>query len=384
MREKSQIPLVSVKFEPEDLKAVADVLELGMVSTSVPFVQNFERKLAAATGAKYAIATNSGTAALELALRARFFGKRGCVLVPDLTFIATANAVVNSGLTPIFCDVDPETWALDAKAIRQEIGKKFFKNATGEHVTEAASPLLAIIFVPIGGTMDGVLEVRQLAKELDVPLIIDGAGSLGALDTPEGNVLDFATAVTLSFNGNKILTTGGGGALLCNDAALAEFSNKLATVGKKRQYESDMVGFNYKLPALNCALGFSQLDRLAQIVKRKKQIAEFYCDGFKASTIVTIPPFMKSRWSNNWIQVIKLATKELSSDQVIQYMAKLGMGCSAFWMPMSYQRPYKNYGYLGSGVSQSLWKDCLVLPSWVGLDQVQLNRIIRTLESVAE
>lgn len=280
---------------------VRECIDTGWVSTAGAFVGRFEAMLAAATGAAHAVATVNGTAALHLALHGVGVGRGDVVVCPALTFVATANAVAMCGATPAFVDSDPATLAIDPAGLERFLSQR----------RPADARVAAIVPVHIFGhpaDMDAILDI---AAQHGVPVIEDATEALGSRcrDRPCGAL---GAIGVLSFNGNKIVTSGGGGAVLCNDEALAAKLRHLATTARRDeafQHVHDELGFNYRLPNLNAALGCAQLERLDEMVALKRQLAAGYAEAFSGVDDVSV--FSEQPWarSNYWLNAVFLADR---------------------------------------------------------------------------
>lgn len=289
-------------FRGNEWKYVRECIDTGWVSTAGAFVGRFEMMLAKATGAAHAIATVNGTAALHLALHVSGVGRGDTVICPALTFVATANAIAMCGATPIFVDSDPHTLGLDPAAV--------------EHALEAHRNVAAVLPVHIFGHPVDMDAICAIAAKRGIPVIEDATEALGSRhrDHPCGAL---GTIGVLSFNGNKIATTGGGGAVLCNNAALARRLRHLATTARCDegfQHVHDEIGFNYRLPNLNAALGCAQIERLNELVELKRRLAAGYAEAL--SNLTGLSVFTEQPWarSNYWLNTVFLAERAARDD----------------------------------------------------------------------
>ena len=235
-----------------DIQAVSIALTAGQVSTAAPLVRNFEQAMAKRLGVSDAVATNSGSAALHLALLAAGIGPGDEVIVPVLTFAATANVVRYVGARPVFVDVDAETWCIVAENLLGRRGG-------------------AIIAVHLYGNLCIMRKITDISKISETVVIEDAAEALGVKDA--GIIGDYGC---FSFNGNKTMTTGGGGALVAKDSSVAKFIRHISSQAKLDDGTYDAVGYNYRMPALNAALGLSQLYRLDDFLAKKRLFNRIY------------------------------------------------------------------------------------------------------------
>jgi perosamine synthetase len=272
------VPLHEPEFTGNELTYVTECIETGWVSSVGSFVDRFEADLAAFTGARHAVVTVNGTAALHVALILAGVRPGDEVLLPTLTFIATANATSYAGATPHFVDSELETLAVDPVKLQAHLSQIADLRGDGCYNTVTGARIGALIVMHPFGHPAKLDELAALAERWRIPLVEDAAESLGT--TYKGRHTGNTGLVSaLSFNGNKVLTTGGGGAILTNDAEIARRAKHLTTtarVADRWNFLHDEVGFNYRLPNINAALGVAQLERLPGILARKRRLAERY------------------------------------------------------------------------------------------------------------
>ena len=291
---------------------VCDCLDTGWVSTAGRWVSRFEQELCTATGAAHAVAVTNGTVALRLALHLLGVRAGDEVLLPPLSFVATANAVAHLGAVPHFVDVEPGTLGLDPRAVqrRLEVVGEWREGALVNRDTSRR--IAALLPVHVFGHPAAVPELSAVAQAWGLPLLEDAAEALGSWreDTHCGL---FGDAGCLSFNGNKLITTGGGGALLTNNPELAQRSRHLSTTAKLPHpwaFEHDAVGWNDRLPNLNAALGVAQLEDLPRRLEAKRRLAERYADAFAGVAgveLVAEPPDCRS---NHWLVSLRFTAPD--------------------------------------------------------------------------
>ena len=291
---------------------VKDCLDTGWVSTAGRWVSRFEQELASATGAAHAVAVTNGTVALRLALYLVGVGPGDEVLLPPLSFVATANAVAHLGAVPHFVDVEPTTLAMDPGALHERL-ELVAERRDGLLLNRQTGRRLATV-LPVhvfGHPADG-MALRQVADAWGLPLVEDAAEALGSWRSDIHCGL-FGAVGTLSFNGNKLITSGGGGALLTNDAELAQKARHLSTTAKLPHpwaFEHDAVGWNDRLPNLNAALGVAQLEDLPRRLGAKRQLAERYgaaVAGLEGLELVAEPPGCRS---NHWLVTLRFLAED--------------------------------------------------------------------------
>ena len=295
-------------FSGNESKYVQQCIDSNFVSSVGEFVDRFEKELAEYTGAKYAVAVVNGTAALHISLLISGVKPGDEVLVPALSFVATANAVRYCGAKPHFVDSEEHSFGIDPEALRNYLQYNT-KQRSGMCVNNnTGSQVRAMIPVHIFGhpcVIEGLLSV---ANEYNITLIEDASESIGS--TFHGkHTGTFGKMGILSFNGNKIITTGGGGAILTDDQDLAKLAKHLTTTAKlshRWEYIHDEIGYNYRMPNLNAALGCAQLKQLPDFLASKRQLYDRYREAFQGISQVHIIAEPKGSQSNYWIQTILL------------------------------------------------------------------------------
>jgi perosamine synthetase len=304
----AHVALHEPNFSGNEAAYVAECIETGWVSSVGKFVDRFEQQLAAYTGAKHAVAVVNGTAALHVCLGLVGVEHGDEVLMPSLTFIATANAVSYCGAVPHFVDSDEATLGIDPLKLRQYLERIAEVNSDGCINRNTGRRIKAIVPMHTFGHPVDLDTIAELCAQYRIELIEDAAESLGSLykGVHTGNR---GKVSALSFNGNKIITTGGGGAILTNDDALGRLAKHLTTTAKvphKWSFMHDRIGFNYRLPNLNAALGCAQMESLPRFVEAKRALAQAYREAFsgvEGVQLFTEPAFARS---NYWLNALLL------------------------------------------------------------------------------
>jgi perosamine synthetase len=299
-------------FEGKEWEYVKQCLDTGWVSTAGSFVESFEHRLAEFTSVPHVVATVNGTAALHLCLELINLQQDEEVLTPALSFVATANAIKYCGGIPHFVDSDERTLGVDPEKLRSYLREETRLYSGRCWNKRTGRPISALIVVHTFGCPVDIDPIVEICKEFQLVLIEDAAESLGSYykGRHTGN---WGLLSALSFNGNKLVTTGGGGAILTHDPELARLAKHLETTAKLTHpwaYKHDQVGFNYRLPNINAALGCAQLERLPELLLEKRGLAEVYRKAFENVEEVSFfvePDFAKS---NYWLNVLLLNTHE--------------------------------------------------------------------------
>lgn len=304
---KDFVPLHAPVFSGNERDYVLDTIDSTFVSSVGAYVTQFEEQLKELTGAAYAIATVNGTAALHAALHLAGVTPDDLVLTQTLSFAATANAIAYCGADPVFLDVDEDTLGLSPDAVRRflEASCELRDGICHESISERR--ITACVPMHTFGLPCRLDELVAICDEWHIPLVEDAAESLGSLYKDRHTGTSGLLGI-LSFNGNKIVTTGGGGAILTNNPELGARAKHITTTAKKPhrwEYEHDELGFNYRMPNLNAALGCAQLERLSEYVRDKRELAKLYRD-FISETPYTFISEPKGTQSNYWLNAILL------------------------------------------------------------------------------
>ena len=331
---KDMIALHEPEFTGKESVLVQDCLDSTFVSSVGKYVDQFEVMLADYTGAKHAVAVVNGTAALHIALKLACVQPQDEVLLPALSFVATANAVAHCSAVPHFVDSNLDTMGMDPIALAEYLSTAAEPSSNGLRNRHTGRRIAAIVPMHTYGHPVDMAALMEIANRYNLPVVEDAAESLGS--TYQGrHTGTFGKLGTLSFNGNKIITTGGGGAILTNDAELARHAKHLTTTAKRPhrwKFFHDEVAWNYRLPNLNAALGCAQMERLPDFLARKRELANRYQTVFSClSGIRFVAEPVQSR-SNYWLNTVRLEAPEMSMrDQVISAANATGYQCRPAW-----------------------------------------------------
>ncbi|MEH0841655.1 aminotransferase class I/II-fold pyridoxal phosphate-dependent enzyme [Micromonospora sp. CPCC 205711] len=357
---------------PLEESSVLDALRSGWVAPAGPDVEAFEREVAERVGCGHAVALSSGTAGLHLALLAIDVRPGDVVVVPTLTFVATANAVVYTGAEPVFVDCEPATGNLDPDLLAELLRDL---RAGGRRVA-------AVIPVDMFGACADYTRILPLCAEAEVPIVVDAAESLGA--THVGRAAgSFGRAGVFSFNGNKIITTSGGGMLVSDDADLVARCRYLSTQARQPvpYYEHTDVGYNYRLSNLLAAVGRAQLRRLDDMMARRRQLRELYAKLFAAVPGVRVLADEDTA-ANCWLTTIVVdpAAAGWRAAELGAHLGAQDIETRPVWKPMHLQPVFAGRRALLSGTAERLFTDGLTLPSGSAMTEVQVARVLTEIE----
>ena len=381
------IPLAEPLIERDSWEKVRECLESGWVSSLGPAVEQLEQAIAVYVGAKYAVATCSGTAALHLALLVEGVRPDDEVLVSDLTFIAPANVVRYIGAWPRFVDAEPEYWQMDPEILGNFLrndctskGGELSNRATGRRIG-------AVLPVHVLGHPVNLEEIRSVAHEFGLPVVEDATESLGASYSGL-RVGSSADTACFSFNGNKIITAGGGGMMVTDDERKASKARYLASQAKDDsvEYIHRAVGFNYRLSGIQAALGCAQMDRLDQFVESKRKIAGEYVRNL--SEIPGVAFMREASWafSTYWLSTILIDEQvtRVGSRSMMMHLGSRGIQARPLWQSLHLSPAHQDRGQSPCPVSEQLHQQALCLPSSVGLTGEQQKRVVEAIHELLE
>lgn len=358
----------------EEQKLVAKAFETNWIAPLGPYVDQFEQHLSQFTHSPFAVALSSGTAALHLALINLGVGKGDYVLCPSFTFSASANPIIYQGAIPVFLDSESFTWNMDPSLLRNAILK----------LKAAQKKIKCIILVHLYGMPAQLNEIAAIANEFQIPIIEDAAESLGSLynDKHTGT---FGSMGILSFNGNKIITTSGGGALLTHDAKVARHTTFLSTQARDQapHYEHSHIGYNYRLSNVCAAIGVGQLSVIEERIKARRSNYDYYKQGLSSIEEITFLDEPPLHFSNRWLTTITLSQKsKVSSEAIRLALAERNIEARPLWKPMHLQPVFKHCDYFGNGICDNLFLRGICLPSGSSLSDSQKDNVIQTIKQL--
>lgn len=362
---KDFVPLHEPTFDETEIEYVTDCVKSGWVSSVGKYVDRFEKELAEITGVKRAVAVVNGTAALQIAMKIAGVKANDEVFMPALTFIATANAASYLQAIPHFVDVSEKTLGLDPSKLEEHI-KEIGLMKSGNLVNKQTGRIIrAVVPMHTFGHPVDLDPLVELCQRYNLALVEDVAESLGSYYKGK-HTGGFGVAAALSFNGNKIMTTGGGGAILTNDDKLADYAKHITTTAKvphQWEYVHDEIGYNYRMPNINAALGCAQLTKIEGFLASKRILAKCYEELVKEIDGVQL--FMEPDFatSNYWLQTMILDSEVHKRDDVLTLLNATGVMARPIWKPLNELTEYSNCPKSDLVVTEKLKKSIVNIPS---------------------
>jgi aminotransferase in exopolysaccharide biosynthesis len=347
------IPLHRPVFEGNERQFLIDCIDSNFVSSVGAKVTEFEEKVAEFTGSKYAIATVNGTAALHVAIQLSGVKPGDEVISQALTFIATCNAISYAGAKPLFVDVDLDTMGLSPVALRNFLEKNAEKRPEGTFNKSSGKRISACVPMHTFGLPCRIKEITSICTDWNIALVEDAAESLGSY-VGNRHTGTFGEMATLSFNGNKVITTGGGGMIITDDADLAKRAKHITTTAKvphSYEFVHDEIGYNYRMPNLNAALGCAQMERLDDFLSIKNKLADQWCEFFDGQNINFCNAVEGSK-ANYWLNAIVLDSR-MDRDKFLEFTNDNGVMTRPVWQLMSQLEMFKDCQT--DGLKNSLW-----------------------------
>jgi len=363
---KKKINLHEPQLKPKDMIYIKKCFNSGLVSTAGKYVNLFEKKIKKITKSKNVISIINGTCGLHISLKVLGIKSNDEVLVPAITFVATANAVAHCNAIPHFVEIEEDTFGIDPIKLEKYLDKntiikkgKCFNFNTKRFIS-------AIIPVHVFGHPCKIDKLKALAKKFNLKVIEDATEALGSLYKNK-HVGNFGDLGVISFNGNKIVTTGGGGVILCNSNALAKKLRHITSTAKvthKWRYIHNEVGYNYRLPAINASIALGQLKRFKEMIKNKRKLYYSYKQLYHENNFIKIMKEPKNSKSNYWLQALILDRKYSKfKNKIIDKCNKSGIKARPIWDLLSELKMFKKCPKMNLKISKALFKKTINLPS---------------------
>ena len=383
-----KISLSAPHFFGNELYNLKKCVKKGWISSSGSIETDFEKRVKNYIGAKYALGIINCTSALQLCVRLLNPKPKDEIIVPSITFIASVNAIIYNSCKPIFLDCD-ENLLLDTQKTLEFLKTQTFQYKGDCYNKKTKKKILAIIAVHTFGNLVKLnKEFLSFFKKKNIKIIEDAAESLGSFYRINGKQKHAATIgdfSCLSFNANKIITTGGGGMIIFKDKKNYKKAVYLSSQAKDDAtlFIHNEVGYNFRLSRLHSSVGLAQIEKISKVLKKKRQIHNFYknkIDKIEGLNILEQPDYCKS---NYWLNILTINEKKynLSKNEIIQKFKKKGIETRSVWYPNHLQKPFKNFQRYKLDNSKNLYEKCLCLPSSFNINKNEQVKIINYLKS---
>ena len=377
------IPLSIPNISGNELKYVKDCLDTGWISSTGKYVNKFEEAIQNYTGVKYAIACMNGTAGLQVSLNLADVSSNDIVIAPNLTFVATLNAISYIGAEIILIDVCENSWQMDVDLLQNWFENNTITKFVNEKpiTTEITSGKKIGAIMPVyvlGGFVD-IDKLVEISSKYGIPLIEDSTEALGSFKKGK-HAGTFGLTGVLSFNGNKIISTGGGGMILTNDSDIANRAKHITTTAKTDplDYFHDEVGYNYRLVNVLAAIGVAQMENFERILKRKQEIDALYKSELKGVGDIIFQDNDSNSNANCWLFTFR--TKKMR--KLLNHLNKNKIQSRPFWTPMNNLPMFKNLKYISQNdISNKIFKECISIPSSSNLTIEDQQKVISEIKN---
>ena len=376
----SMLLLSAPNISGNEWKYIKDCLDTGWVSSVGAYVEKFEKMTAEFAGAKYAIATSSGTTALHICLILNGIESGDYVIAPNLTFVASINAIKYTNADPILIDADEHTWQMDLDLLEKFLAEETeIKNGKSIYKKDGRK-IKAIMPVHVLGNMCDMDRLLAISKKYNLVVVEDSTEALGSYykDKHAGT---FGLLGTFSYNGNKIITTGGGGMIITDDEALAKKAKHLTTQAKSDPFEymHDEIGYNYRLVNTAAAMGVGQMELLPQFLKRKQEIISFYKKELEGVGDISFQKISKDVSPNWWMPTLMTERQK----DVLNILNDNKMQSRPFWVPMNKLPMFKsNIYFTNDDRCDYIYKKCLSIPCSTNISDDQLASVVAKIKKV--
>ncbi len=366
-------------------KYLDNCIDTTFVSSVGEYVNRFEEMVAEATGSEKAVATSCGTTGLHAALTAIGVKYNDLVIIPSFTFIATANAIHHCGAEPWMMEVKEADWCLDPDLVRSEIENNCEKNSDGDIIHKPTKKRVAAIMpVYTLGNIPDMTAFRDIAADYGLPLIVDAACAIGAKYRGQdfGSLADLSI---LSFNGNKTVTCGGGGAVVGKNCDMLQHVRHLTTTARVwPDYDFDEAGFNYRMTNIQAGVGVAQMERLSEFVNTKRKVRDYYNSAFADLSSKGISLFPTTDGASCWFSGIVMPRDSTLEDskKVCAQLREAEIEARPFWKPIHLQKPYEQCPKTDTRYTDSLWQRIITLPCSTSITDGDLREIKDSLRKI--
>jgi perosamine synthetase len=378
------IPLSVPELRGNEWKYIKECLDTGWVSSVGPFVERFEASVADFVGTKFGVATVNGTAAIHIALKVAGVEAGDEVLISAITFIAPANAIRYLGAFPVFIDAEPNYWQMDPEKVLEFLEKQCEQRNGGLYNRATGRRVKAILPVHVLGHPVNLDSIRDAAQRFKLAIVEDATESLGA--KYHGRMVgELGEIACFSFNGNKIITTGGGGMIVTNNEAWARKAKYLTTQAKDDalEYIHHEVGYNYRLTNLLAAMGCAQMEQLPEYIAIKRRIASQYSKALEGVPGITAMREAPWAYSTFWLFTILVDQEKYGMDSraLLRKLEQVRIQARPLWQPLHRSKAFIDCGTFDCPVADQLNRDALSLPCSVGIGEEDLQAVFAALKS---
>lgn len=376
------IPLSIPQLEGNEWKYVKDCIDTGWISSAGSYVNQFEQMVAEYAGAKYGVACMNGTVGLHIAQILSGVTQDDHVLVPNITFIATLNAVKYTGATPILVDVNPDNWQMDLDLLelflKENITRKEIEGIPYSFLKSTGKRVKALMPVHVLGNMGDMTRLVEICEKYQLDIIEDSTEALGSTFNGK-HAGTFGKFGVFSFNGNKIISTGGGGVIVTNDKDLADKAKHLTTQAKvsAMDYIHDEIGYNYRLVNVLAAIGVAQMETFPKLLENKRQMDAFYRQELEGVGDIVFQSVDEEVNPNCWLFTFKTSKMR----DLLAYLNENGVQSRPFWMPMNQLEMFKEEIYVSNeDVSSKIYDTSISIPSSAGITLEQQKTVVETIK----
>ena len=379
----SVIPQSIPNLKGNEIRYLKKCIDTGFVASSGIFLDKFKKKISNISGGGYVTLTSSGSSALHTSLLALSIKKGDMVFVPSYTFIASANAIKLSGAEPFFVDIKKDTLNIDENLIKKIIKEKCYFKKNGDLIYKKNKKRIsAIMPVFTLGMPADMSNLKAICRKYKLKLVVDAACAIGS-EYKNYKVSEMGADLSiLSFNANKIITSGGGGAIITRKKSLHKLTEYFSSNAKKfkDKYIFDDIGFNYRMNNIQAAIGLAQIEMVSSFLKKKKYIRNFYDKNLKKEVLLKYITKLPSKYnikSSNWLSGYLINNKY---EKLKKYLNKNNTYCEDFWKPCHLQKPYLKAEKSSMRITNSVWNKILILPSSTGIKDNDLKKIVSKIK----
>ena len=379
MSNNQSIPLSVPNIAGNEWKYVKDCLDTGWISSVGSYVNQFEQMVADFTGTQFGIAAVNGTAALHIALLLSGVKQNDYVILPNLTFVASANSIKYLGADPILVDADPLLWQMDLDLLEEFLEKETNEKQGELYYIRDGRRISAIMPVHILGNMANMDRMLSIINKYPLRIIEDATEALGS-SYKGRSAGTFSPMACFSFNGNKIISTGGGGVIVTNDPELARHARHITTTAKASadEYYHDEVGYNYRLVNILAAVGVAQMELLSSFIKRKRECVAFYKKELEGVADIRFQQELPDVQTNGWLFTIQTDQQQ----KLLDHLNREKIFSRRFWMPMNKLPMYSSCIYIQKKDNADyIYNTCLSIPCSTGITDEQLEIVVREIKT---